>query len=96
MTCFLDWSNNKEWKPPLFPTRHDLSPPLYFQLVYTLTGLLPPPLDDSPDALLVRNRAAIAKVAALRPVNPDELDLAGPRLPDLDRRDVAAAPSAHR
>jgi hypothetical protein len=54
----------------------DLSTPLYFQLVYTLTDLLPPPLDDSPEALLTRNHAAIAKVAALLPVNADEADLA--------------------
>ncbi len=46
------------------------------QLVYTLTGLLPPPLDDTPTALRARNHAAIAKVAALLPVNPNEADLA--------------------
>jgi hypothetical protein len=54
----------------------DLSTPLYCQLVYTLTALLPPPLDDSPEALLARNHAAIAKVAALLPVNANEADLA--------------------
>jgi hypothetical protein len=54
----------------------NLSPHLYYQLVYTLTGLLPPPLDDSPDALRTRNHAAIAKVAALLPVNANEADLA--------------------
>jgi hypothetical protein len=54
----------------------DLSTPLYFQLVYTLTDLLPPPLDDSPEALRARNHAAIAKVAALLPVNANEADLA--------------------
>jgi hypothetical protein len=36
----------------------DLSAPLYYQLVYTLTDLLPPPLDDSPEALRARNHAA--------------------------------------
>ena len=46
------------------------------QLVYTLTGLLPPPLDDTPAALRARNHAAIAKVAALLPVNANEADLA--------------------
>jgi hypothetical protein len=60
---------------PLHPTI-DLSTPLYYQLVYTLTALLPPPLDDSPEALLARNHAAIAKVAALLPVNANEADLA--------------------
>jgi hypothetical protein len=54
----------------------DLSTELYYQLVYTLTDLLPPPLDDTPEALHVRNRAAIAKVAALLPVNANEADRA--------------------
>jgi hypothetical protein len=54
----------------------NLSPHLYYQLVYTLTDLLPPPLDDTPDALRTRNHAAIAKVAALLPVNANEADLA--------------------
>jgi hypothetical protein len=54
----------------------DLSAPLYCQLVYTLIDLLPPPLDDSPEALHDRNHAAIAKVAALLPVNANEADLA--------------------
>jgi hypothetical protein len=43
----------------------DLASDLYYQLVWTLTDLLPPPLDDSPQALHARNHAAIAKVAAL-------------------------------
>src|ERR1700712_3428213 len=54
----------------------DLPSYLYYQLVYTLTDLLPPPLDDTPEALLTRNHAAIAKVAALLPVNANETDLA--------------------
>jgi hypothetical protein len=54
----------------------DLPPNLYRQLVYTLTDLLPPPLDDSPEALYARNHAAIAKVAALLPVDANEVDLA--------------------
>jgi hypothetical protein len=44
--------------------------------VYTLTDLLPPPLDDTQEALRGRNHAAIAKVAALLPVNANEADLA--------------------
>jgi hypothetical protein len=60
--------------PPRPPV--DLATRLYCQLVYTLTDLLPPPLDDSPAALRARNHAAIAKVAALLPVNANELDLA--------------------
>src|SRR5712671_5051088 len=54
----------------------DLPSPLYYQLVYTLTDLLPPPLDDSSEALHDRNHAAIARVAALLPVNANEADLA--------------------
>ena len=54
----------------------DLSTPLYYQLVHTLTNLLPPPLDDTQEALRTRNHAAIAKVAALLPVNSNEADLA--------------------
>jgi hypothetical protein len=54
----------------------DISPQLYYQLVYTLTALLPPPLDDTPAGLRARNHAAIAKVAALLPVGSNEIDLA--------------------
>jgi hypothetical protein len=60
--------------PPSQPI--DLSTPLYYQLVHTLTGLLPPPLDDTPESLRARNHAAIAKLAALLPVNANEADLA--------------------
>jgi hypothetical protein len=48
----------------------------YYQLVHTLTGLLPSSLADTPEALAVRNQAAIARVAAMLPVNSDEADLA--------------------
>jgi hypothetical protein len=64
----------KTFSPP-HPTS-DLFPQMYYQLVYSLTGLLPPPLDDTPEALCARNHAAIAKVAALLPVNANEADLA--------------------
>ena len=37
---------------------------------------MPPPLDDTQDGLRARNLAAIAKVAALLPVNANEIDLA--------------------
>src|SRR5471032_1653642 len=62
-----------------FSTPHpviDLATPLYYQLVWTLTDLLPPPPDDTQEALHTRNHAAIAKVAALLPVNANEADLA--------------------
>ena len=58
-------------RPAVDPFTH-----LYHQIVYTLMGLLPPPLDDSPEALRARNHAAVAKVAALLPVNANEADLA--------------------
>jgi hypothetical protein len=64
-----------ETLPPPHPTIN-LSTAVYHQLVYTLTSLLPPPLDDSPGALRARNCAAVAKVAAMLPVNANELDLA--------------------
>jgi hypothetical protein len=54
----------------------DLATHLYYQLVYTLTDLLPPPLDDTQEALRARNNAAIAKVAALLPVKANQIDLA--------------------
>jgi hypothetical protein len=54
----------------------DLPTSLYYQLVYTLTDVLPPPLNDTQEALRARNHAAIAKVAALLPVNANEIDLA--------------------
>jgi inorganic triphosphatase YgiF len=60
--------------PP--PPAIELSTPLYYHLVYTITDLLPPPLDDTPEGLRARNHAAIAKVAALLPVNANEIDLA--------------------
>ena len=64
-----------ETSPPPHPAI-DLPTNLYRHLVYTLTDLLPPPLDGSPEALRARNHAAIAKVAALLPVNANEIDLA--------------------
>ena len=72
----------------------DLATQLYYQLVYTLTDLLPPPLDDSPEALRARNHAAIAKVAALLPVNANELDLAAQCIaaPRPGRGDAAVDP----
>jgi hypothetical protein len=60
--------------PP--PPATNLSTQLYHQLVYTLTDLLPPPIDGSLAALRARNHAAIAKVAAMLPANANETDLA--------------------
>ena len=45
-------------------------------LMHTLIALLPPPIEDTPEATLTRNHAAIARMAALAPVNADEAELA--------------------
>ena len=57
--------------PPL-----DLPARAYRHLVHTLLALLPPPIEDTPEATLTRNHAAIARIAALAPVNADEAELA--------------------
>jgi hypothetical protein len=49
---------------------------IYYQIVHTLRGLLPPPVTDTPDDLVHRDNATIAKVASLLPANADEADLA--------------------
>ncbi len=49
---------------------------LYYQSVCTSTDLLPSPLDCSPEVRRTRTHAAIAKVAALLPVNANKIDLA--------------------
>ncbi len=48
----------------------------YFQLIHTLAAILPPPVDDTPEALLARNDAAIDAVAAMLPVNANEAGFA--------------------
>ncbi len=45
-------------------------------LAQTLTSVLPPPPDDTPEARLHRDTAAIAAVAALLPANPAEVAVA--------------------
>ena len=44
--------------------------------MHTLIAFLPPPIEDTPEATLVRNHAAIARIAALAPVNASEAELA--------------------
>jgi hypothetical protein len=62
------------------PNHPDVTQPLsqryYYVLINTLTRGLPPPLSDTPQALLDRNQAAVDKVAAMLPVNAHEADLA--------------------
>jgi hypothetical protein len=49
---------------------------VYRQLVHKLRGYLPPPVDDTPEALAQRDNAAIAHVASMLPANADEADIA--------------------
>ncbi|HBK08389.1 MAG TPA: hypothetical protein DDZ81_21490 [Acetobacteraceae bacterium] len=54
----------------------DLPAQAYRHLIHTLIALLPPPIEDTPQATLTRNHAAIARIAALAPVNANEAELA--------------------
>jgi hypothetical protein len=67
----------KTFTPRLRPT---ISTHPHHELVHTLPRLLPPPLDDTPETLRTRNRAAVAKAAALLPVNANQADLADQRI----------------
>ena len=48
----------------------------YYQTVFTLNSLLPPPANDTPEDTARRDRAAMAHVASLRPADPEEANLA--------------------
>ena len=48
----------------------------YHHLIRTVRQALPPPPGDSPDDLVRRDHAAIARIAALAPANAAEADLA--------------------
>ena len=61
-------------QPPNPPI--DLTAQANRHLVHTLIALLPPPIEDTPEATLTRNHAAIARIAALAPVNDNEAELA--------------------
>ena len=54
----------------------DLQAQAYRHLMHTLIALLPPPIEDTLEATLARNHAAIARIAALAPVNAEEAELA--------------------
>ncbi|HVC60698.1 MAG TPA: hypothetical protein VND19_10100, partial [Acetobacteraceae bacterium] len=56
--------------------RLGLRPPAHYQLVHALTAVLPPPVNDTPEALLARNDAAIDAVAAMLPTNANEAGFA--------------------
>jgi transposase len=49
---------------------------VYYRVVHDLLGHLPPPEPNTPEEIARRDNAAIAKVAALLPVNAAEADLA--------------------
>ncbi len=59
---------------------HQFSHHARYQLSHTMCALLPPPLADTPEAMLARNDAAIGKVADMAPVNDDEADIAAHRV----------------
>ena len=61
-------------QPPAPPI--DLPAQAYRYLMHTLLALLPPPIEDTPQATRTRNHAAIARIAALAPVNANEAELA--------------------
>jgi len=48
----------------------------YYQLYHTLAAIMPPPVNDTPEALAARTHAAMDKVAAMLPTNANEADLA--------------------
>jgi len=48
----------------------------YWLVVHNLRGLLPPPDDETPEALAHRDNAAIAHVASMLPGNADEAHIA--------------------
>jgi hypothetical protein len=54
----------------------DLQEEAWRHLVHTLFHLLPPPLTNTPEGRRTRNRAAIARIADLDPVNANEAELA--------------------
>jgi hypothetical protein len=49
---------------------------LYYQLMHSLRGWMPPPTEDTQDALAHRDNAVIAQVASMLPATADEVELA--------------------
>jgi hypothetical protein len=65
------------YPPPESPDlTYQLPRDIYYQLVHTLRGALPPPVTNSAEDLTRRDNAAIAEVACLLPANAEEADLA--------------------
>ena len=48
----------------------------WWHVVTTALSLLPPPLDDTPQALFARDQTALAQIADMAPVNSDEATIA--------------------
>jgi hypothetical protein len=64
-------------QPPYQPDPDQLrTERAYYQLIHSLYARLPPPIDDTPEALRARNEAALAQVASMAPVNADEAEIA--------------------
>ena len=74
----LIYTPTMETQPPTQPPTQpiDLPAQAHRHLMHTLIALLPPPIEDTPEAILARNHAAIARIDALAPVNADEAELA--------------------
>jgi hypothetical protein len=49
---------------------------MYYQLIHTLSGCLPPPRTNSPEDRIRRENAIIARIAAMLPANADEAHIA--------------------
>jgi hypothetical protein len=49
---------------------------MFYQVIHTLCGTLPPPLTNSPEDRIRRDNAAMARVASLLPANADEAHIA--------------------
>jgi hypothetical protein len=63
-------------QPPSLPLDYQFPEDGYWHLMRTLRLTLPPPPEDTPEALLRRDHAAIATIAGLAPVNIGEARLA--------------------
>jgi len=49
---------------------------MYYQLIHTICGCLPPPRTNSPEDRIRRENAIIARIASMLPANADEASIA--------------------
>jgi len=49
---------------------------MYYQLIHTICGCMPPPRTDSPEDRIRRENAIIARIASMLPANADEANIA--------------------